>query len=150
MGDLMIEVEKELNISAKDAFDLFSKIIIEDIKSSTGKELNKEEIHSGYSYKKKMKNKLKQSANVEVLLSIYEPNRVYETQYISGDGNYTTRYTVEEIDDKSIKVTYFEEYKANATLSRANSKLIDFFTKRRNKSIAKQRLELIEKTVKGM
>ena len=61
-----MEVREKLNVSADAFFDTLSQSVLYDIQQALGQEVLEDQVTPGYSYLKKMKNKVGQQGNIRV------------------------------------------------------------------------------------
>ena len=53
-----MEIREKLRVTAEEFFSQMMVSVLYDIKSATGRDVKREQIHKGYHYTKKMKNKV--------------------------------------------------------------------------------------------
>lgn len=82
----MIEVNLEMEVSAKELFDVIVPSVIYDIKQATGKSVNVSALHDNYTYKKKLKSKMGKDASVRVTITRFTYPTIYEAEFDSGAG----------------------------------------------------------------
>lgn len=122
-----MELIHELNVGAGEFFGALAQSAAYDISQAAGKEIKPENIYSGYSYKKKMKNKMGQQGDVAVTVKEFLPSSRYFVSFETGQGLTTVCYEIEEKDEEHILVRYKEDYDSKSKLQNLNYRLISHF-----------------------
>lgn len=144
-----MEIKEELAVSPEEFFDFLYQSIQMDIKESTGKRLNPNEIKEGMTYSKEMKTKMGQTGEAKVTLSVLDPNKKYQASFSSNQGENITTYIIEEKDEQLIELTYKEDFVGAGFLKKLNYKLMILFYNRRAKKQSIARVRQIEKYIKN-
>ena len=61
-----MEIREKLRVTAEEFFSQMMVSVLYDIKSATGRDVKREQIHKGYHYTKKMKNKVGREGDVRI------------------------------------------------------------------------------------
>lgn len=140
----MVEVNEKLYISAEDFFDSIAESVAYDIGEATGKKVRAKQIKKGYSYVKQMKNKVGRKGNVRVHITDFERPQIYRAEFTSNNGVNIMSYTIAQLEDDHIGVTYIEDFKGASKSKQMNFKLMSVFYNRRAKKRAVKLLRAIE------
>ncbi|MDN6195546.1 MAG: DUF3284 domain-containing protein [Atopostipes suicloacalis] len=144
-----MEIEQELTVSSEEFFDFLYRSIKMDIKESTGKNLEVEEITEGMTYSKKIDTKIGRKGGATVTLSTIQPYEKYQASFASSQGENITSYEIEELADNEIIVIYREDFIGSSWLKNMNFKLMNLFYKKSAQKQARDRLKQIEKYIKN-
>lgn len=112
-------IERQLNCTAREFFDVLVEAMINDINISTDHKIKKSRLKEGYSYTKTIVNKKNQQARATI--TKYDENNRLCLQTMSDQGTTIMDYEIKEINDHLIQILYKEEYRKN------NGKLYDGF-----------------------
>lgn len=143
----MVEVNELLRVSAEDFFDQVAQSIAYDITESTGKNVRVSQLHKGYSYTKKLKNKVGRSGEVKVTITDFEVPLIYKAKFETANGTNTISYEIERLEDGMIGVSYAEDYFTDSKLNSLNSKMTTALYKGRAKKKARRLLRAIERYI---
>lgn len=143
----MIEIEERLDIGAEEFFERIVVSVLYDIKNATGKKVGREQIYKGYKYKKRMKNKVGRSGDVDVKLSEYAPPLRYAAEFKTAGGVNRVSYEIERLEGSAIRVKYREDYDGNTKSQDLNYKIIGAFYKRKAKKRAVKMLHDMEEYI---
>lgn len=140
----MIEITEKLKVTAQEFFSQVIVSVLYDIKSATGKELSEAQLRKGYTYTKKMKNKVGRRGDVTVKITELQAPLRYSAEFKSYAGINKISYQMEEQEDGHIQVRYTEGYDGETKSQNLNYKLISVFYKRRAKKRTRQMLHAME------
>lgn len=130
-----MEVSQKLKVGATEFFDALASSVAYDIAQATAKEISPEQIHSGFCYKKRMKNKVGQKSYVDVVIKQFVAPVCYEADFRTSQGTNVISYKIEESNDGNIVVHYRESFEGENTLGALNYKIVSWLynksTKRR-------------------
>lgn len=101
-------IEKNLHTTKEAFFDFLIEAIIQDVKTSNGKDITEKDIKEGYKYTKGIKNKKKSLGHATI--KAYEKPVRYCLKVKSDSGITTLDYLIKSIDENNIKVVYKEEF----------------------------------------
>lgn len=142
-----MEINEKLYVKAEDFFEQLADSIAYDITNSTGKKVRPKAITKGYSYTKKMKNKMGKNGEVKVTITDFEAPKIYAAKFESVQGINYLSYAIESFPD-SIGVTYSEGFEGKTTSKSLNYKLMSFFYNRKSKKKASKLLRAMEHYIK--
>ncbi len=143
----MIEVNLEMEVSAKELFDVIVPSVIYDIKQATGKSVNVSALHDNYTYKKKLKSKMGKDASVRVTITRFTYPTIYEAEFDSGAGKNRMRYEVEELDNGNIGLSYMEDFEGQGKMAAMNGWLVGLVYNHKAKKDIKKRLRAMERSI---
>lgn len=144
-----MQINECLHVDADAFFNQITKEVIYDIHASTNKTVREKQIKKGYSYMKKMKNKIGRSGEVKVTITDFERPRIYAAKFESATGTNFMSYEIEQLDDPAtIGVTYTEDFEGMNTSKSLNHKVTMFFYRRKSEKNAKKRLRKMEAYLK--
>lgn len=146
-GEFGLEVKEELNVSAKEFFDMLTQSVLYDINASVEDKITAEQIVSGYQYEKNMKNKMGSQGAVRVTIKRFEVGKCYEASFLSAQGMNGIRYQIEERADGGITVCYREEFEGKNRTNSFNYRLMAAFYKRSSQKRMSQMLRSMESYV---
>lgn len=139
-----MQVKKKMTATPEEMYELLMTSLKHDIEQSIGQEIKLEEIKTGYSYSKKLMNKLGRQANATANLTNIEKNRAYEAAFVSARGTNTISYTIDKVDDTTIEVTYEEGYEPATAAQGVNHKVMSWFYKRSTNKKATRLLGMMD------
>lgn len=142
----MMEVNEKLYVKAEDLFDQMAGSVAYDISNSTGKKVRAKNIKKGYTYTKRLKNKLGRKGEVKVTITEFEAPKKYAAEFESVNGINTLSYEITDLGD-SIGVTYKEDFVGATKLKSLNNKMMTFFYNRGSKKKARRLLRAMEQYV---
>jgi hypothetical protein len=116
-----------------------------DIEMSNPNHIKFDEIGEGYSYRKKMGNRLGQEGDVTVTITALKENDEYAADFHSVQGTNTLSYKLDPIDADSFTVTYTEDFASEKRFNDWNFRLMSFLYGRGSKKRANQILDRVEK-----
>ena len=128
-----MEVKVTIEVTAEELYSLLMSSVKHDVEQATGQEVSLEELVSGYTYKKKLTNKLGKEANATSVLTKIEKPHIYEAEFTTGRGINKLAYHLEPLEDGYLSVTYSEEYVPISKSAGVNFKLVGFFYKKSTK-----------------
>lgn len=128
-----MKVEVIIEATADELYTLLIHSAKHDIERAIEQEVSLEELVSGYTYKKKLTNKLGKEANATGTLTKIEKPHIYEAEFITGRGINRIAYHLKPLEDGYLGVTYSEAYEPVSKNADLNFKLVNFFYKRSNK-----------------
>lgn len=140
----MIKVQEKLYVNADDFFEKIAESVAYDITASTGKKVRPKQISKGYSYTKKMQNKMKRAGSVKVTITDFEAPVIYKATFDSTQGINTISYEIEQLDEDHIGVTYTEDFQGASGAKSLNFKFMSFFYNRGAKKKATKLLRNME------
>ena len=105
-----MEIREKLRVTAEEFFSQMMVSVLYDIKSATGRDVKREQIHKGYHYTKKMKNKVGREGDVRITVTEYDPPYRYSASFDSASGTNRIEYRLEEAPESGIEVFYLEDY----------------------------------------
>ena len=130
-----MRVEKEIQVSSVDFFNLIENSIKQDIKSATGKDIDV--IKEGFKYKKELSNKLGSKGLVSVEIKEYNKQDSYKATFSTNRGENTIGYQVLPIDDNRTKIIYEEMFEGKSIFDKINNSImIKFYDKKSRKRVA--------------
>ena len=141
-----MEVSEKLYVKADEFFDQMAESIAYDISNATGKKVRAKNITKGYSYTKKLKNKMGRKGDVKVTISDFERPRIYAAKFESINGTNFLSYEIEDLGD-SIGVTYNEGFEGATKMKSMNNKMMTFFYKRGSAKKARKLLRAMEQYI---
>lgn len=141
-----MEVNEKLYVKADDLFNQMAESIAYDISNSTGKKVRAKNIKKGYSYTKRMKNKLGKKGDVKVTITDFEAPKKYAAKFESANGTNYLSYEIEDLGD-SIGVTYREDFEGATRMKTWNNKFMSFFYNRGSKKKARRLLRAMEQYI---
>lgn len=141
-----MEISEKLYVSADAFFDQLAQSVAYDISNTTGKKVRAKQISKGYSYSKKLKNKMGRKGDVKVTITDFEAPRIYAVEFESVQGTNFMSYQIEDLGD-CIGVTYSEDFTGKTSAKNLNYKLMSFFYNRGSKKKARRLLRAMEKFI---
>lgn len=145
-----MKVTKQLNISQDQFFDHIIATIQYELLTYAKKNLIKEHIRQGLTYKKAMTTKMNQVDQVQVTITKLHKPTEYEATFDSNQGKTIMSYRVDAIDDTHCIVDYEEVFIGKDTMKKLNHKLMSvFYNRRSNKRINYLLLAIEEHILKG-
>lgn len=141
-----MEVNEKLYVKADEFFAKMAESIAYDISESTGKKVRAKNITKGYTYTKKLKNKMGRKGDVKVTITDYEAPRIYAAKFDSSNGINYLSYEVEDLGD-CIGVTYSESFEGATKMKSLNYKFMSFFYNRGSKKKARRLLRAMEQYI---
>ncbi len=124
-------VNRILNSTTKEFFELLEKAIIDDVQSSTNKTIAK--VKEGFKYKKTLSNKMKNSGVVNVTIKKFDKESIYETHFSNDVTTNVVTYKVKQLNESQIDIVY-EEYEIDTkTLNKINNSIMSVFYIRKAK-----------------
>lgn len=141
-----MEVNEKLYVRADEFFAKMAESIAYDISESTGKKVRAKNINKGYTYTKKLKNKMGRKGDVKVTITDFEAPRIYAAKFDSVNGVNYLSYEIEDLGD-SIGVTYSESFQGASMMKNLNYKLMSFFYNRGSKKKARRLLRAMEQYI---
>nr|WP_294468027.1 DUF3284 domain-containing protein [uncultured Sellimonas sp.] len=139
-----MEIREKLQVTAEEFFSQMMVSVLYDIKSATGKEMKKEQLHKGYHYTKKMKNKVGRAGDVKVTITEYDPPHRYTASFDSASGTNRISYRIEETRDGEIEVCYLEDYEGETRSQNLNYRIIGALYTRSAKKRTKRMFHAME------
>lgn len=128
-----MKVTITVEATAQEFYTLLINSAKHDIESATGREVTLDEIVSGYTYKKKLTNKVGREASATGVLTKIESSHIYEAEFITGRGINRVAYELEALEDGYLNVTYSEVYEPVNKNAHINFKVVSFFYKKSTK-----------------
>lgn len=142
-----MEINEKLYVSADAFFDKLAESVAYDISSATGKKVRPKQVSKGYSYTKKLKNKVGRKGGVKVTITDFEAPKIYAAKFETNQGVNFISYKIEPMDN-GIGVTYSEGFEGGSAAKTLNYKIMSFFYSRGSKKKAQRLLRAIEKFIK--
>lgn len=139
-----MEINQELAVSTKEFFDFLRQSIVVDVKNTSGKEIEKDDIYEGMTYHKELATKIGSTGEAKVTVSVFREPDEYVAEFDSNQGKNITRYQIEELGTEKIQVNYEEDFIAADRIKALNFKLVNLFYKKRAGKQASERLKQIE------
>ena len=136
-----MEVKVKIKVTADKLYSLLMNSVKHDIERATGQGISLEELVSGYTYKKKLTNKLGKEANATGVLTKIEKPHTYEAEFTTNRGINKVAYHLKPREDGYLDVTYSELYKPSNKNMDINFKIVNFFYK---KTTRKRMIRLIQ------
>ena len=136
-----MEVEVKIKATADELYSLLMNSVKHDIERATGQDISAKELVSGFTYKKKLTNKLGREANATGVLTRIEKPHIYEAEFTTNRGINKVAYHLESLEDGYLNVTYSESYEPRNKNMDINFKIVNFFYK---KSTKKRMIGLIQ------
>lgn len=127
-----MQVVRTLNVNANDFFDKIEESLIYEISNCTGKDVKASQIQKGFSYTKKMSNRLGREGNAKVTIVEFERPTIYKVRFKSKQGYNYLAYKIKPIADREIEVTYEEDFDAATKSKKWNFNIMQWFYKRGN------------------
>ena len=144
-----MQTNLNLDVSKEEFFNFLSTSIIQDIETSTGIKIEKEDIVPNYTYDKTIKNKMGRAGDVKVTIVDYKPFEKYTAKFTSYQGENSISYYIEELKEDRINATYTEEYIAADKIKALNFKMINSLYKKRAISKSETILKNIENYIQN-
>lgn len=119
-----MEVREKLNVSADAFFDTLAQSVLYDISQTLGQEVSEAQVTAGYSYLKKMKNKVGQQGNIRVTIQHFMRPSQYAATFESAQGKNYISYKIQELDENTSEVYYEEGFEGKNTSGSLNYRLI--------------------------
>jgi hypothetical protein len=140
-------IERVINGKINDCWNILMDGFANDVKQSTGKSINLKSIKQGYTYKKRMKNRIGQEGFVKVVITKLTQNSEYTAKFYSSQGVNTLTYKLIPIDANSFKIDYIENFESEKKFNNWNFKLMSIFYNRSSKKRANLILDYIQRKV---
>lgn len=144
----MVEVNEKLYVSAEAFFTQLAESIAYDVYEATGKKIRPKQLHKGYSYHKKLKNKVGRKGDVKVVITEFSIPTAYCAEFHSYGGVNKLGYHIEKIDTDYIGVTYTEDFIGNTKMANMNFRIMNAIYKKRAKKKAIRMLRAMETYIK--
>ncbi len=128
-----MEVSQKLNVEATEFFHALASSVAYDISQATGEKVDPDQIYSGYSYKKRIKNKMGQESHVDVVIKQFVSPTCYEADFCSSQGTNVIFYEIQDSKDGNIVVHYRERFKGDSTSGSLNYKIVSWLYQRSSK-----------------
>lgn len=144
----MVEVNEKLYVSAEAFFTQLAESIAYDVCEATGKKIRPKQLHKGYSYHKKLKNKVGRKGDVKVVITEFSIPTSYCAEFHSYGGVNKLGYHIEKIDTDCIGVTYMEDFIGNTKMANMNFRIMNAIYKNRAKKKARRMLRAMETYIK--
>lgn len=122
-----MNVNRELNVSADEFFNQIQRSVLEDIKASTRKNIEAEQVVDGYSYHKNLGTKMGGSSKVKVTIKELHAPTSYKADFTSGNGVNSIAYIIQEIGLQKINVHYEEGFSGSSRKMDLNNKIVQLF-----------------------
>ena len=142
-----MEVNLILSVTKEEFFDFLTLSILNDIKESTGKSLKEQDIIKGLNFKKSLNSKLGREGKVKVIIKEFVYGERYQVSFKSNQGENTLTYSVQEIENDSIRVEYSEGFIGADKIKGLNFSIVSFFYNWKAKKDATQILRNIERYI---
>lgn len=139
-----MKVEKKMQVSEAELFDLILTSAKADVEKATGKTAD---IETGFSYRKNLTNKLGKEASAIGTFTKVEAPTAYEVEFKTARGINKIAYHLEKADDGGILVSYEELYDAVDSRHSLNDRIVSFFYKRASKKRMLHMLNLMEQYI---
>ena len=107
---LIMKVIEKLNITPEELYSVMMDSLIQDYKSATKKEIQLEDIHTGFVYKKKSRKRMGFSSTMRVEILELEKNRKYSVMFTTKIEQSISTYEIMPKGKKNCIVTYTEEF----------------------------------------
>ncbi|ADL03112.1 DUF3284 domain-containing protein [Lacrimispora saccharolytica] len=143
-----MEVNQKLNVEAKEFFNALAASVAYDISQATGKKVNPDQIYSGYGYKKKMKSRMGQESNVDVVIKQFVSPSCYEASFRTSHGTNFILYEIEDSKDGNIMVHYREKFEGGSTSYSLNYKIVSWFYQKSSKKRISRMLSSMESFIR--
>lgn len=125
-----MEIKKKLNVPDAFFYKKVTESIMYDVKQATGDNLNLKTAEN-YSYIKKFS----KNSQAKITIKTLKENEEYQYTTTTSNNDFTAKYKIKKIDDRSCEVTYIEEMISHGTLQKMNDMLfgmvLGFFKKKR-------------------
>ncbi len=119
--------ETILEVSASEFYQQLLQSAKYDIEQVTNKKITLLDVEKGFSYKKKLRNKIGKE-DLAVIRSVSLVKDVcYEIEVKGTQGTNHMRYSIERLGENRIKVAYEEEFLSQSKLKSANHKIMTLF-----------------------
>lgn len=125
-------ITRTIDVSCLELNNFLKNMLLEDIKSATGKNIKINDIGHGYKYRKELKNKMGKAGKVNVYIDEFVDNR-YAASFESAQGVNHLKYNYESINDNQTKITYSEDYVVSTSSKKWNFSLMSILFKHSNK-----------------
>ena len=135
-----MKVEVKIKATADELYSLLMSSAKHDIERATGQEISLDELVSGYTYKKKLTNKLGKEASATGVLTMIDRPHTYEAAFTTSRGVNKVAYHLEPLEEGYLNVIYSEAYDPVSKNAEINFKIVNFFYKR---STRKRMIRLI-------
>ena len=124
-----MEVEVKIKATADELYALLMNSAKHDIERATGRDISLKDLVSGFTYKKKLTNKIGKEAGATGVLTRIEKPHVYEAEFTTSRGVNRVAYHLEPLEDGYLNVTYTEAYEPSSRNMDINFKIVKFFYK---------------------
>ena len=138
-----MEVSRLMNVTMEEMDQFISQMVIKDIEEATNKTVTEKDIHSGYSYVKKLTGRSGVEGRVKTTIRELSSGK-YHVTFKSNQGVNHLSYTYFPEEDGSVNLTYSETYDADSKSKDVNYNLMNFLYKRSNKKRINKILSNIE------
>lgn len=139
----MVEVNELLHVSAEDFFKQIAQSVAYDAQEATGKNIRPSQLRKGFSYTKKMKNKVGRKGDVKVTITDYKEPVCYKAKFETANGTNTISYEIEVLEN-GIGVSYQEDFSSDSKATDLNGKIVGALYKKKAKKKAVKLLRAIE------
>lgn len=143
-----MKIEMKMKVSAISLYNIIINSVVNEIQQIVNPEITIHDIKPGYSFKKKLMNKLGREEVSTVTILKNEKAHLYEAEFINNRGTNTISYRIEEIDTNTIRVIYYETYKGIHKTRDLNFMILQFLYTRKSRKAILRRLSLIERTIR--
>jgi len=139
-----MRVEVKIKATAEELYSLLMNSAKHDIERATGQDISFEELVTGYTYKKKLTNKIGKEANATGVLTKIEKPHIYEAEFTSGRGVNRIAYHLEPLEAGYLNVTYSEAYEPATKNAEINFKIVNFFYKKSTRKRMTNMIQMME------
>ena len=123
-----MHIEKNLDVSASDFFDLLTHSALADVKAHLP---DTTELTQSLTYSKKILTKLGQQATANVTILAYDTPTTYQVAFESVRGTNTLGYTLTPTGEQTCTVAVTEAFKGHNSFADTNHAIMSFFMKKR-------------------
>lgn len=142
-----MNIRQRLNVSSEEFLNFIVMSVLNDARENFDDTLKLEDIVEGFSYTKRLVNKVGQKGNTTVRIKEFKLNKCYEAVFESQQGENILRYEIENLGEQEIDVNYTEAFIAADTIKKWNFELVNFFYKKKARKRAAIMLENIERYI---
>lgn len=128
-----MEVTKVLQGTKEECFDIIIEALVHDIHENTDKNVTVDDINPGYSYVKRLANRLGKDGSVRVVIEDLQAPLSYQASFETNQGTNRLSYILSDNDAESFNLIYRESFESPKKINQWNFKLGNFIYKRSSK-----------------
>lgn len=139
-----MEIRREMHGNIEKCFSLIQESCINDIKQTTEKNVNAEDLQ-GYSYQKRLNTKMGVSGHVTVEILAFEAPIRYHASFTSAQGVNMVTYDLQKQSEDAFVLTYGEAFTSSSKSKSFNFKIMSRLYKRSSTKRANLLLDQLER-----